>query len=73
MFLCVTSCQSNLIQHFLLLFVYFMLTSFQQVPHLIGVNMNDRLSPESDRNDEATASSPAISLPNLPFGIGPYG
>ena len=37
------------------------------------MDMNDRLSPESDKNGEATSSSPAISLPNLPFGIGPYG
>lgn len=35
--------------------------------------MNDRLSPESDRNEEASSSSPVISVPNLPFGIGPYG
>lgn len=51
---------------FLLLYVKGSLTPRQ-------VNMNDRLSPDSDRNGEATASSPALALSNFSFGIGPYG
>ncbi|XP_034242156.1 zinc finger protein 184-like [Thrips palmi] len=35
--------------------------------------MNDRLSPHSDQNDDASSSSPTIAIPNLSFGIGPYG
>lgn len=35
--------------------------------------MNDRLSPEGERKNEATSSASAVSLSNFTFGIGPYG
>ncbi|KAE8745360.1 hypothetical protein FOCC_FOCC007908 [Frankliniella occidentalis] len=35
--------------------------------------MNDRLSPGSDQNDNASSSSPPLAIPNLAFSIGPYG